>query len=84
MQNSTNQVFLIRKWTNGSLFDRILLQKMQRNAKNALDLLLLGEPLFMGHTVVLLSAMIEMSKVLAEMGRGLQAGLARAKSFSSI
>ena len=33
------------------MFDRELLQKMQRNAQNDLVLLLLGGPLFMGHPV---------------------------------
>ena len=51
VQNSTNQAFLIRNLTNGGLFAGILLQKMQRNAKNALVFLLLGGPLFMGHPV---------------------------------
>ena len=56
LQDSTNQAFLFRNWTNGGLFDSMLLQKMQGNAKNALILLLLGGPFFMGHPVLVLVA----------------------------
>ena len=55
MQNSPNGAFLCRNWTNGGLFDSMLLQKMQGNAKNALILLLLGGPFFMGHPVEIIN-----------------------------
>ena len=41
----------IQKLDQWRFDDSILLQKMQGNAKNALILLLLGVPLFMGHPV---------------------------------